>query len=41
MAKFDTVFYTGHCTGQAQFEVLKTILGERLHALSTGAVAEI
>ena len=41
MAKFDTVFYTGHCTGQAQFEVLKSILGERLHALSTGAVAEI
>ena len=41
MAKYDTVFYTGHCTGQAQFEVLKTILGDRLHAISTGAVVEI
>ena len=38
MAKFDTVFYTGHCTGAEQYAVLKEILGERLHALSTGAV---
>ena len=41
MAKYDTVFYTGHCTGQEQYEVLKTILGDRLHAISTGAVVEI
>lgn len=41
MAKYDTVFYTGHCTGQAQFETLKTILGDRLHAISTGTVMEI
>lgn len=41
MAKFDTVFYTGHCTGQAQYQVLKTILGSRLHAISTGIVLEI
>ena len=41
MAQFGTVFYTGHCTGQAQYEILKTILGDRLHAISTGAVVEI
>ena len=41
MAKYDTVFYTGHCTGQAQFDVLKTILGDRLQAISTGAVLEL
>ena len=38
MAAYDTRFYTGHCTGTEQFEVLKGILGERLQALSTGAV---
>ena len=32
-----TVFYTGHCTGLAQFDFLKAHMGERLHAISTGA----
>ena len=41
MAKYNTVFYTGHCTGEAQFAALKAILGDRLHAISTGAVIEI
>ena len=41
MAKYDTIFYTGHCTGQEQYEVLKTILGDRLNAISTGAVIEL
>ena len=38
MAAYDTVFYTGHCTGTEQYAVLKKILGDRLNALSTGAV---
>ncbi len=29
-------YYTGHCTGQAQFEALKAILGEQLQSLETG-----
>jgi 7,8-dihydropterin-6-yl-methyl-4-(beta-D-ribofuranosyl)aminobenzene 5'-phosphate synthase len=30
------VFYTGHCTGQAQFLRLKEIMGDRLYGISTG-----
>ena len=41
MAKYDTVFYTGHCTGAEQYAVLKEILGDRLNAISTGGVFEI
>ena len=41
LARYDTVFYTGHCTGQAQFRRLKPILGDRLRAISTGMVMEI
>ena len=37
----ETVYYTGHCTGEEQYAALKTHLGERLHRLSTGAVFEI
>lgn len=35
------VYYTGHCTGQAQFDKMKTVMGERLFAISTGTVMEI
>jgi len=41
MAKYDTIFYTGHCTGEEQFQALKPILGDRLRAISTGAVITI
>ena len=30
-------YYTCHCTGLPQYEFLKTILGDRLHYLSTGS----
>ena len=32
-----TVYYTGHCTGQAQFDRLKARMGSRLQSISTGS----
>ena len=32
----DTVYYTGHCTGDYAYEKLKEILGERLHRICGG-----
>ena len=36
-----TVYYTGHCTGQAQFDRLKVLMGDRLQAINAGMVLEI
>lgn len=41
LARYDTVFYTGHCTGEEQYQVLKEFLGNRLNAISTGSVIEL
>jgi len=37
----DTVYYTGHCTGEYPFRVLRGILGARLRAISGGETMEI
>lgn len=36
LLEYPTMYYTGHCTGQAQFAILKEIMGSKLHNLSTG-----
>ena len=36
LLRFPTDYYTGHCTGQQQYALLKRQMGDRLHALSTG-----
>jgi 7,8-dihydropterin-6-yl-methyl-4-(beta-D-ribofuranosyl)aminobenzene 5'-phosphate synthase len=41
LLQYETVYYTGHCTGLKQYAFLKTIMGDRLHYISTGTVLEI
>ena len=38
---FDTVYYTGHCTGVEQYEFMKPLMGDRLHYISSGSVVEV
>ena len=33
--------YTGHCTGEEAYEVMRSVLGERLTTFPTGRVIEI
>ena len=37
----ETVYYTGHCTGEYAYERLHAILGDRLRRMSGGSVVEI
>ena len=41
LMEYPTVYYTGHCTGSEQFAVMKKIMADRLHDLSTGSVLEL
>ena len=37
----NTVYYTGHCTGEYPVRVLHEILGDRLRPISAGFTAEL
>ena len=41
LLKYSTEYFTGHCTGEIQYTVLKEVMGDRLHALSTGKFIEL
>lgn len=36
LAGYDTVFYTGHCTGDTAFELMKPVMGEKLVRIRSG-----
>ncbi len=36
LARYDTLFCTGHCTGQAAFDLMKPIMGEKLIQIHSG-----
>lgn len=38
LKKTGALFYTGHCTGQAAYDIMKPILGERLRPIHSGEV---
>jgi len=38
---FPTIYYTGHCTGDAQYAALKARMGDRLHAIRAGCITEL
>lgn len=41
LRKFSTRYFTGHCTGQEQYTLLKNFLGDRIDYLHTGTVIEL
>lgn len=41
LLKYDTVYYTGHCTGQKQYDYLKSVMGDRLHYIATGTILQL
>ena len=38
---YPAVYYTGHCTGEVQFDFMKQIMGDRLQSIHSGSVIEV
>ncbi|MCL2312637.1 MAG: MBL fold metallo-hydrolase [Firmicutes bacterium] len=40
LSAYETVYYTGHCTGNKAFKIMQNIMGDKVQHLSTGSVFE-
>ena len=40
LKKYPTMFYTGHCTGEAAYDLMKEIMGDRLMYVRTGGTID-
>ncbi len=38
---YDCTYYTCHCTGVTQYQFMKSVMGEKLHYISTGSIIEL
>ena len=41
LLSYDTVYYTGHCTGLDQYCYMKQLMGDKVHYLAVGQMIEI
>ena len=41
LSVWETVFYTGHCTGKSAYGIMRGSMGERIQYFSTGTVIDI
>lgn len=41
LLRYPTVYYTGHCTGQAQYYYMKAIMGDNLHPIQGGCMINL
>lgn len=41
LSQLDTIFYTGHCTGETAFEIMHKIMGEKLRYIHSGDEVKI
>ena len=40
LLEYDTIYYTGHCTGLTQYAYLKSVMGDQLHYIATGTTVQ-
>ena len=41
LLEYNTVYYTGHCTGQTQYAYLKSVMGDQLYYIAAGTIVEL